>query len=521
MAAVTGMQIPSLAWRRTLPVLIVALTFVLICFRETFTSMAEIWARSETFTHGFIVPPLSAWLIWRRRKVLASLPPITSPWAIVPILFAGVAWLLGDLASANSLTQLAATSILVLTVVAVIGLRVAREIAFPLGFLFFSVPLGEFFLPILMEWTANFTITALRLTGIPVYREGLSFVIPSGNWSVVEACSGVRYLIASLMVGTLFAYLNYRSNRRRLIFVAVSAIVPIFANWVRAYLIVMLGHLSGNRIAVGVDHLIYGWIFFGVVILSMFVIGARWSEVPAEDVPVPTLEGEAAFQTDGARWLVLLPLVSALGWPVWAANWIGQRDAAPPPRVLIDADKALAGWKPRPGLDFSLRPAYPNPSVKWSSGYEKLGIPVGVFIAYYRNQNHERKLISSNNAVVKSNDLSWVIAGRGSAESELDGHPVSLRTWLLASQPASTRAINERLLAWQWHWVDGHLTSSDTLASFYSVLALLTGNGDDAATIIVFTPETAQGGAESTLSAFVREAGPTIVDALRATKDVR
>ncbi len=120
-------------------------------------------------------------------------------------------------------------------------------------------------MPTLIDWTADFTIAALKLTGIPVFREGAHFQIPSGRWSVVEACSGVRYLIASLMVGILYAYLTYRSMRRRLLFIGVSILVPIVANWLRAYMIVMIGHLSGNTLAVGVDHIIYGWIFFGVV----------------------------------------------------------------------------------------------------------------------------------------------------------------------------------------------------------------------------------------------------------------
>ena len=77
-------------------------------------------------------------------------------------------------------------------------------------------------MPKLMEWTAWFTVLALRASGIPVYQEGLQFVIPSGNWSVVEACSGIRYIIASVTVGTLFAYLNYVTLRRRLIFIAIS-----------------------------------------------------------------------------------------------------------------------------------------------------------------------------------------------------------------------------------------------------------------------------------------------------------
>ena len=119
---------------------------------------------------------------------------------------------------------------------------------------------------------------------------------------MVEACSGVRYLIASVMVGTLFAYLTYQSLARRIAFVAVSFLVPVLANWLRAYMIVMLGHLSGNKLAVGVDHLIYGWVFFGVVMLLMFWIGARWRE---DEPKLPCRQrvgnGVAIRSTPGAR----------------------------------------------------------------------------------------------------------------------------------------------------------------------------------------------------------------------------
>ena len=104
--------------------------------------------------------------------------------------------------------------------------------AFPLAYLLLAVPFGEALIPPLIDFTADFTVTALQLTGIPVYREGSFFTIPSGNWSVVEACSGLRYLIASFTLGTLYAYLTYRSLKRRLIFIALSVIVPIIANGV-------------------------------------------------------------------------------------------------------------------------------------------------------------------------------------------------------------------------------------------------------------------------------------------------
>jgi exosortase A len=161
------------------------------------------------------------------------------------------AWLLGELTAVNALTQFALIFIVVASAIALLGNAASKVIAFPLLFLFFALPVGDFLMPRLMEWTADFTVIALRSSGVPVYREGQNFIIPSGSWSVVEACSGIRYLIASLTVGTLYAYLTYHSLKRRLIFVAISIIVPIVANWLRAYLIVMLGHLSGNKLAVG------------------------------------------------------------------------------------------------------------------------------------------------------------------------------------------------------------------------------------------------------------------------------
>ena len=116
------------------------------------------------------------------------------------------------------------------------------SLAFPLLFLLFAVPFGEVFIAPLIEFTADFTVAAVQLTGIPVLRNGTRFDLPTGSWSVVEACSGVRYLISSVTLGCLYAYLTYRSTTRRALFVALSIVVPIIANGLRAYMIVMIGH---------------------------------------------------------------------------------------------------------------------------------------------------------------------------------------------------------------------------------------------------------------------------------------
>ncbi len=309
-------------------------------YRDTVASMTDIWSRSDTFAHGFFIAPISLWLVWRQRERLTAVTPLVSPVWALPLLLLGGTWWVGHVIAANVVVQFSFVGMLIASVFLMLGWPVARLILFPLLFLLFAVPFGEFLLPLLIEKTADFTVLALRLTGVPVYREGNNFQIPSGAWSVVEACSGVRYLIASVTVGALFAYLNYRSWQRRLVFVLVSIAVPVIANWVRAYMIVMLGHLSDNRIATGVDHLIYGWVFFGVVISIMFAIGARWTEPEvAHDAPSQATTKAAAQRATVpalrwigvalvAGWLALPPAVGRLATDEVAGNWANEGASA-------------------------------------------------------------------------------------------------------------------------------------------------------------------------------------------------
>ncbi|MBK7565228.1 MAG: exosortase A [Propionivibrio sp.] len=497
-----------------LPALVVALLAILVLYRETAMAMVEIWARSDTFMHGFVVPPITLWLIWRIRKSIALLTPRPSVWVILGLLATGFVWLLGELATVGVVSQFAFTTMLVLAVPAVLGFQVARRITFPLAFLYFAVPFGEFALPHLMEWTANFTILGLRLSGIPVYREGLHFVIPSGSWSVVEACSGVRYIIASLTVGTLFAYLSYHSLRRRLIFIGVAFIVPVIANWVRAYMIVMIGHLSGNKLAVGVDHLIYGWAFFGIVIISMFWIGSHWreDELPAPAPPLLNINSAVGGGNSSPLVLAFAVIVMAAIWPL--AQWQIERNL-PPQVTQLEALGPITGWPTSPEKLSDWSPSFKNPSATLQSAFSSDGRAVGLYLGYYRNQDDSHKMVTSVNVLVKSGDPVWARINGGVRQITLNQQSISVRTAELRSADSS------RLVVWQWYWVNGHLTASDFRAKAYTAWSRITGQGDDSAVIIVYAPKEQAGGGEAALEAFIHVAWPEIESVLRRTREKR
>lgn len=494
---------PSSTWRVTMIAFAGLVIWILFFYRETGVSMVRIWARSDTFAHSFFVAPISLWLIWRQREVLLKMMPKqeSSPWLYI----GGIAflWFLGALASINSLTQLSLVAMLVLTVPAILGWGVTRVIWFPLVFLFFSVPWGEFLMPFLMEWTALVTVFALRLTGIPVYREGLHFIISSGHWSVVEACSGIRYLIASMTVGSLFSYLSFTSTRRRIIFVIVSILVPIVANWMRAYLIVLLGHISGNKLAAGVDHLIYGWIFFGIVIFAMFIIGSRWSE--PESIPVQMEPGTCLLAprisvpkiwltTLGLALLVSLPhlalvayenrgdqsLVSLKPLQTLAANWVIQND----------------------GLSV-FKPEFKNPSVQVNNLYSNEDRLVGLYIAFYQQQTFKRKMISTGNVLVASQDVHWAQVNEGQHSISTGATVIPLKTAVLHNALAPLSSVPERLLVWRFYWIGGVVTSNDYLAKAYAVYRRLTGRDDDSAVIVIYTKDEQTDQAPTILASFL------------------
>ncbi|MDD5297577.1 MAG: exosortase A [Rhodocyclaceae bacterium] len=504
----------SRAWRHGLFAVALSIIWVLAWHWNTVGAMVAIWWRSETFAHGFLVPVISAWLVWRDRARVLAQTPRAMPWMLLLQLAAGLAWLLGELGTVNSLSQLALVTMIVLLVPLLLGLQVTRALLFPLLFLFFAVPMGEFLLPTLMSSTADFTVSALRLTGIPVFREGQHLVIPSGHWSVVEACSGIRYLIASVMVGTLYAYLSYRSLVRRLVFVAVSAVVPLVANWMRAYLIVMLGHLSDNRLATGVDHIIYGWLFFGIVMALMFWVGSLWHEDPRDavdpphrglSVPVPA---GGALRMGGA--LVALFVVATV--PVlWQQAIQGQALRSGPTRVAPLAQ--VPGWTSSENWATSWKPRFQLASDEVFRTYRRGGQEVGLYLGYYENQNSERKLVSSENVLVATADKVWSRVSRGESTVPYVDGPLKVSTGDLLNM-----GVDERLLAWQWYWIGGHLTSSEVMGKAYVALMRLLGKGDDAAAVIVYARQGKPGEAEMALSSFVKDAGPAIEQALEMTR---
>ena len=504
--------IPSVE-RRWLPAaaLVVAVTaWLLLWYLDTTASIVKIWMRSDTFAHGFVIVPISAYLIWRKRAELAKLTPTPAVGGLLLLAVIGFGWLLGNLAHARVVEQFALAAMIPALTITVLGWQVARSIAFPLGFLFLAVPAGESLIPPLMDFTADFTVHALRLTGVPVYREGTFFTIPSGNWSVVEGCSGLRYLMASLTGGCLFAYLSYTSVQRRLLFVAASVVVPIVANGMRAYLIVMIAHLSNMRLALGIDHLIYGWVFFGFVMLLLFWIGSRWQQPEQVDDSVqPTPPPPADWRSAPRRVLTstLLAVMVAGVWPVYASYTAhASKRSISDVRPRLDSQ---SGWVSVPASLTTWQPRYVGADATVFQTFRQGDREVAVWLFYYATQREGAELVTTRNVMVVQKHPVWEQVGQFKQGTQIADDPFVARTTLL-------RSAKQRLMVMDWFWISGHHLSDPYLGKLLLARQRLLGLGDPAIGVIIATPYEEQTKvASATLQQFVREMLPSVERSIR------
>ncbi len=511
-------RVPAGAHWFTAPVLAaaVAVIGIVAVHASTAASIVSIWERSETFAHGFVIVPICLWLIWRKREALAEIS--AAPWwpGVLAVLAAGAMWFVMSVADVLGLKQFSLAFMVQAAFVTVVGLSVARALAFPLAFLLFAIPVGEIFVPTLIEWTANFTVWALRFSGVPVYREANHFVIPSGTWSVVEACSGIRYIIASVMVGTIYAAVAYRSTRRRALFMAAAIVTPIVANWLRAYGIVMLGHLSGNRIAIGFDHIIYGWLFFGLVMLLVFWIGSYWQEEPAASPEAPAAErtgvtpDRAATASTASFFAAAFACIAVAGiWIPLEARVASATEANAPEVAVLPARD---GWVASPDAIADWKPDYRGFAWDLRQAYRKGDREVGVYIAYYRNQTKGRELVTSGNQLTNIGDIRWKPIARAADAIDWNGESVSVERTRLSGP-------GDKLDVVRLFWVDGQVTASEYVAKARLAWSRLRGRGDDSALIVVYAPRPAGSpDAAESLREFTRSMSAGIARALAAVR---
>ena len=233
------------------------------------------WNSDADYSHGFLVPFLSAYLIWQRRDKLAQVVRLPSNWGLVVVFGSLGVLFLGSLGAELFLTRISIIGTICGLIVYFSGWRLLRALAFPLAFLLFAVPIptliyNEIVFP-LQFIASRFATSVLEMLNLfPIMREGNVLIMPGMRLEVVEACSGIRSLMSLLALAAGYGYLAEKSVPVRWFLFLAMIPLAIISNGTRVMITALMTNYIGPKAAEGFMHEFSGWVIF-VVATALFL----------------------------------------------------------------------------------------------------------------------------------------------------------------------------------------------------------------------------------------------------------
>ncbi|OGW46608.1 MAG: hypothetical protein A2078_06890, partial [Nitrospirae bacterium GWC2_57_9] len=344
--------------------LVVAFVF---CCSPALRALVRTWSEQDLYSYGFLVPVISLFWIRQDHELLARLPATPSLFGGTLLLTAGGALLLPGFAGSMGIIQeLAVVVIVHALVLLLLGGRFLRAVALPLGYLVLMVPVLD---PVVeaLHWpfqlfAAEAAEAALSLAGVPVFRSQQYLELPNVTLEVARACSGVRYLVSTMVLSIPLLFMTQKSRKGRLLLLLLALVLAIGANPLRVTLAGLWAYFGHGDVH-GPSHLLQG---YAVYMVGLFVLFAgAWllqRIIPAplqRDLPQRENESETGASiprrvTDA--WLLAFGLLLGLG--LFLHLYAPER--VPLTRGLDELPPLLSEWRLAPSAEPATGPSVPD-----------------------------------------------------------------------------------------------------------------------------------------------------------------
>ncbi len=227
---------------------------IAFCYSAVFQWMYGRYMNADSYySHGFLVPFVTLFLIWMKRDQLLDQPQQESRAGLVLIVAALLLHILGTLLYIFALSAFSLFFLIIGLTLYLCGNEITRTIRFPLLFLIFMFPLPEAIISIisfpLKMFAAKAGVWIVGLLGIPIHGEGFNIFIPAGELLVGNPCSGLRSLIAFLALGAVFAYLSNLTLVRKYILFFISIPIALLSNIIRVPILILVSYYWGLEAA--------------------------------------------------------------------------------------------------------------------------------------------------------------------------------------------------------------------------------------------------------------------------------
>ena len=272
-AAPEAMRKPQLPWGEIAWFSLLTMA----CYAPVLGSLVRQWASDPDMGHGFFVPVIAGYIVWRKRNELLAIQPRPNWWGLAVVLIGGVQLIIGTLGVELFLARTSFVIVLIGAVWLLGGDLMLKKLAFPLFLLFFMVPIDAvifnqitFPLQLLASRLAD---GALTLISVPVLREGNILELPNQRLSVVEACSGIRSLLSLTFLSLVYGYFFEKKTWIRVVLFLSTVPIAIVANSSRVTITGILTQVKPEA-AEGFFHEAEGWVIF-MVALGILILFHR------------------------------------------------------------------------------------------------------------------------------------------------------------------------------------------------------------------------------------------------------
>lgn len=259
----------SAAWP---PAILFAL--VLLIFWPNLNWLVRTWAADEFYSHGFLIPVISAYLIHRKWHALSKLPRSGHGWGLLVVVLSIALHIAATFLDVNFVSTFAFIGVVSGLVWWIWGWQVFRTLAFPLSFLVFMVPLGKLLVDQVAQpmqlFGAKLAGAAAQFMGMPATIDGIKLSTPEYTFEVAIICSGLKSAIAMLALGALLAFLVKGAWWQKLVIFVSALPAAVLANAVRIWLTLVMGRSLGEKAAEGFFHTFSGTLVFLLAFLGLF-----------------------------------------------------------------------------------------------------------------------------------------------------------------------------------------------------------------------------------------------------------
>lgn len=242
------------------------------------SGLVRAWAGSDDYSHGFAIVPLVLYFLWKGRDRLAAEPVRGANAGLALAVLTLLCYVVARRAEMQTAASLSMVLFIWGGVIYLFGYRTFRLCLFPLLLLFFMIPvpaqiIAALTIPLQLIVTKA-SVALASLCGVPIYHEGNVIHLPNGTFEVVQACSGLRSIMALLTLGAVVSYLTLRSTFLRVTLFVLAVPIAILVNIIRVFVLVTVFHYASVDLSEGAAHTMLGLAVF-IAALALFALSGK------------------------------------------------------------------------------------------------------------------------------------------------------------------------------------------------------------------------------------------------------